>query len=364
MRLGFVDVPAICSPRVKLAQEKAARLGISKVYEKYEDLLDDPEIGVVDIVAPTRWHHLIAMAAIARGKHVIVDKPMATTLDHAREMRDSATAAGVVNAVIFNYRYHAVIQHARIMVNSGEVGKIHLVHGQYLQEWLLHDTDFSWRLDPNESGEAAMVGDASCHWFDLLEHVTGLQATSVLAELRTVIPLRRKPLHPNDAFSEPAGGETEPYPVQVPDLGAVLVRLSNGAIATFASSPLCAGHKNDLRLEIHGANLSLAWLQEEPNRLWIGRRGQPDQVLVRDPGLLAPEARQYANLPGGHPEGWSDAFKNILGNIFTFIAEDRDLKTADGILFPTFADGFRAASIADALVRSHKNSGVWTNVAS
>lgn len=366
MRLGFVEIAAICSPRVEVAQEKASRLGISKstFYNRYEDLLDDPRIEVVDIVTPTRWHHPIAMAAIARGKHVMVEKPLATSPDEAREMYNSARSARVVNAVTFNYRYYPVVQHARSMVKSGEVGNIHLMHGRYLQEWLLFDTDFSWRLYLQESGPAAMIGDTSCHWFDLIEHVTGLQVTHVLAELRTVIPVRKKPLHSREAFSAARSDETEPYSVQVPDLGAVLVRFNNGAVATFVSSSLCAGHKNDLRFEIHGANLSLAWVQEEPDRLWIGRRGQADQVLVRDSGLLAAEARQYSSLPGGHTEGWSDAFRNILRNIFTFIAENRDPGDRDACAFPTFEDGCRAAAISDALVRSYKDGGVWTDVTS
>jgi predicted dehydrogenase len=363
-RLGFVEIAAVCSAEPEATREKATRLGISKVYERYEDLLEDTSIEVIEIVTPTRMHHPIAMAAIARGKHVIVEKPLALSLDQAREMRDAALAAGVVHAVTFNYRYNAMVQQARIMVKRGEVGAIHLLHGHYLQEWLLYDTDFSWRLDPAESGPSAMVGDAGCHWFDLVEHVTGLRVTSVLAELRTVIPVRQKPLRTREAFAEAGTDEAEPYAVLVPDLGAILLRLSNGATASFLASPLCAGHKNDLRFEIHGSKLSLSWVQEDPNRLWIGRRGQPDQLLNRDPGLLAPEARQYTALPGGHNEGWPDAFKNTLGNIFEFIADKRDPRDADGILYPTFDDGCRAAAISDALVRSSAAGGIWTDVES
>ena len=193
-RLGFVDVAAVCSTTPEVAREKAARLGISKVYANYEDLLDDPDIDVVDIVTPTRLHHPIAMAALSRGKHLIVDKPLASNLEQARQMLDAAAAAGIVHAVTFNYRYHPLVQQARIMVERGDLGAIHLLHGHYLQEWLLYDTDFSWRLDAAESGPAAMVGDAGCHWFDLVEHVTGLRVVSVLAELKTVVSTRRKPL--------------------------------------------------------------------------------------------------------------------------------------------------------------------------
>lgn len=361
-RLGFVDVAAVCSIETKQTQEKAELLGIPKVFEKYEDLLDDPTIDVVDIVTPTRMHHPVAVAAIARGKHVIVEKPLSLNVAQAREMHVAAQAAGVVHAVTFNYRYYPMVQHARAMVKRGDVGPIHLLHGRYLQEWLLHDTDFSWRLDPAEGGPSAMVGDAGCHWFDLIEHVTGLRAASVLAELRTVIPTRQKPLRAREAFVRPGDEETEPYTVRVPDLGAVLLRFDSGATATFLTSPLCAGHKNDLRFEIHGANLSLSWEQENPNSLWIGHRDQPDQLINRDSGLLDQEARKYSSLPGGHTEGWPDAFKNTLSNIFEFIAEGRDPRDTDGIRFPTFADGYHAAAISDAIMRSHVAGGVWTDV--
>jgi predicted dehydrogenase len=361
-RLGYVEVAAICSADPVKARQAATALGIPKVFDRYEDLLEDPSIEVIDIVTPTRMHHPIALAAIARGKHVIVEKPLALSLHQAKELRDAALAAGVVNAVTFNYRHHPMVQQARFMVKNGEVGPIHLLHGHYLQEWLLHESDFSWRLDPAESGPSAMVGDAGCHWFDLIEHVTGLRVTSVLAELRTVIQTRQKPLRARQAFAKAGNEETEPYSVQVPDLGAMLLRLSNGGTASFIASPLCAGHKNDLRFEIHGSKLSLSWEQEDPNHLWIGRRGQPDQLLNRDPGLLAPEVRRYTALPGGHSEGWPDAFKNTLSNIFEFIAENLDPLTADGMLFPTFADGCRAAAISDALVRSSAAGGLWTDV--
>ncbi len=361
-RLAFVDVAAVCSAEPEATRQKAAMLGIPKVYDNYEDLLDDPSIEVVDIVTPTRLHHPMALAAIARGKHVIVDKPLALSLDQAREMRDAAHAAGVVNAVTFNYRYHPLVQQARFMVRNGDAGAIYLVHGHYLQEWLLHDSDFSWRLDPSESGTSAMVGDAGCHWFDLVEHVTGLRITSVLAELRTLIPVRRKPLRPRPAFADIGTEETEPYSVSVPDLGAILLRLDNGGTASFLASPLCAGHKNDLEFEIHGSKLSLRWQQEDPNHLFIGRRGQPDQVLNRDPALLAPEVRRYSSLPGGHSEGWPDAFRNTLANIFEFIAGNHNPGIADGTPFPTFADGCRAAAISDALVCSSAAGGVWTDV--
>lgn len=282
-RLGFADVVAVCS-NDPAARDKAARLHIPRFYDNYEDLIADPEIDVVDIATPTHLHHPIAMAALSRGKHVVVDKPIATNSALASEMVRAAYSSGVVNAVTFNYRYYPIVQQARLMVANGEIGNIHLVHGYYLQEWLLYDTDFSWRLEPERSGEGAMVTDAGCHWFDLVEHVTGLRVTRVFAVLRTVIPTRQRPTGGSlEAFAAASNQETSPFDVKVPDLGAAVLEPESGSIATFLTSPLCAGHKNDLRVEFHWSKTSLSWKQEQPNELWVGKRGEANQVLVRDP---------------------------------------------------------------------------------
>jgi predicted dehydrogenase len=364
-RLGFVDVVAVCSDEPGTTRQKAAALRIPKFYDRYEELIADPEIDVVDIVTPTHLHDAVAMAALARRKHVIVDKPLALSTAQAKQLVESAREAGVVNAVTFNYRYHPLVQQARVMVSRGELGDIHLVHGRYLQEWLLYDTDFNWRLEPEKSGPAGMVADAGSHWFDLVEHVTGLRIAAVLPELKTTIPVRKKPLGAAPgAFLEAAGGPAEDYQVKVPDLGMALLRFDNGASGCFSTSSLCAGYKNDLRFEIHGSRGSLLWLQEEPNRLWIGKRGEPDRVITKDPSLLDPSVRHYAALPGGHGEAWPDAFKNIMANIFGFIVSGADPGTADGLLFPTFEDGYRAAAIAEAMGKGSAAGGVWTAVES
>jgi len=303
------------------------------------------------------------MAALARGKHVIVDKPLALNSGEARQLVAAAEKAGVVHAVTFNIRYNPLIQQMRILARRGDFGRIHLVTGHYLQEWLLKETDFSWRLDPEQSGPLAMVADAGIHWFDLAQHITGLRITEVLSDLHTIIPTRQKPVGENrEAFAAASGGRIEPYAVKVADLGSVLVKFNNGGRGVFTTTPLAAGHKNDLRIEINGANASARWEQERPNELWIGHRDEPSQTLLKDPPLLDESIRHYAKLPGGHNEAWSDAFRNLMLNIFVFIAEGRNPRTADGIAFPTFHDGLSAACIIDAIEKSHVLGGRWTEV--
>ena len=362
LRLGNAEVTAVAARNVDKARAKARRYGIEKVYGSFEELVTDPDIDVIDIATPTASHYAIAIAAMQQDKHVIVDKPLALNVAEAEDMVRAAKAAGVVNAVTFNYRYNPLVQQARVMVQRGDIGKVHLVHGHYLQEWLLYPSDFSWRVEPEQSGQAAMIADAGSHWFDLVEHVTRLEITSVLAELRTVTKIRHKPTIARETFTESRDDSTEEYQVRVPDLGAAMLRFSNDAFGVFVTSPLCAGHKNDLRLELHGAQASMAWLQEEPNRLWIGKRGEPDQILTKDPPLLDPSIRHYAALPGGHNEAWPDAFKNTMANIFDFIVSGRHPDEADGISFATFESGLRATRIAECLTKSGEAGGMWMEV--
>lgn len=362
-RLPFVEVAAIADADLSLARTKAAELGVPGAYGSYEELVADPTIDVVDIATPTWLHHPIATAAIAHGKHVIVDKPMATTSAHAREMRDAARKAGVLGAVTFNYRYNSIVQQARTMICRGELGEVRFLHGHYLQEWLLHETDFSWRLEPDKAGRACVSGDAGAHWFDLAQHLTGLRIVRVLADLNTAIKNRKQPVGQwRQAFAAADGGATEDFTVEVDDLSCVLLRFDNGAVGNFSGSQVCAGHKNDLTIEINGARASLAWAQERPEELWIGHRGAPNQILLKDPGLLDSGAREYAALPGGHGEAWPCAFRNLMRNILGFIAEGRDPAAADGDLFPTFDTGYDIACIVDAIVESQQQGSRWVNV--
>jgi predicted dehydrogenase len=361
-RLGFVEVAGICTIDMEETRRKAEQYSIPRQYESYEQMAADPDLDVIDVVTPTYLHHPVAKAAIAAGKHVIVDKPLALSSAQARDLVEAAAAAGVVNAVTFNYRFNPMVQQARAMIARGELGEIHLLHGHYLQEWLLYPTDFNWRVEPEKSGEAAMMADAGCHWFDLVEYLTGMRVQSVLADFSTTIPVRKKPASgAREAFASAAGGDTEDYPVRVPDRGTVLLRFPNGARGQFMTSCLCPGHKNDLRIEINGLKASLLWEQEKPNTIWIGKRDEADRILTRDPSLVDESVRRYVALPGGHNEAWPDAFKNLMREIMEFIASGERMHS--GVRFPTFADGYRAAAIADAMVASSRAGGVWTPVA-
>jgi predicted dehydrogenase len=361
-RLGFVDVVAVAASTETSARQKADALAVPKAYGSFEALIADPAVDVVHNTTPNYLHVPVIMAALARRKHIISDKPLAMTSDEARRLRDAAVEAGVVHAVTFNYRGNPLVQQAREMIAAGETGPIHYVHGAYLQDWLLEPTDFSWRLEPEKGGLSSAVGDIGSHWCDLVQHVIGQRIVEVLADLTTVIAQRLKPLASTEAFARSGDERREPFAVRSEDLAAILVRFDGGAKGCVSVGQVCAGHKNDLWFEANGRRASVRWLQERQNELWIGRRGTANGVLPKDPSLLGEAARPYAHLPGGHQEAWADAFCNVMRDIYGFIAAGRRPSDPKPPAFATFDDGYHSASVVDAILDSHARGGVWTKV--
>ncbi len=362
-RLGFVDVVAIAGSSEASARKKADALGVPKAYGSVEALLADRDIQVVHNATPNYLHYPVNAAAIAAGKHVVSDKPLAMTAAEARQLHQQAVKAGIVHAVTFNYRGNPLVQQARLAIARGDIGRPTFVHGHYLQDWLIKDTDYSWRLEPDKGGASSALGDIGSHWCDLAQHITGLRITEVLADMTTVIPKRKRPTGSREAFQAATGTESfELVDIQVEDLASVLVRFDSGAKGAFSVGQVCAGHKNDLRLEVCGATASLVWRQEHQNELWFGHRDKPNEILQKDPALIDAEARKYAHLPGGHQEAWADAFCNLMRDIYGFIAEGRKATDAHPPAFATFEDGYRANCIVEATLESAKNGSAWTKV--
>jgi len=365
-RLGFVDVVAIAASTDASARRKADALGVPKAYGSYQALVDDPDVHVVHNTTPNHLHREVILAALARGKHVISDKPLAMTAVEAKELLDAATAAGVTHAVTFNYRGNPLVQQAREMIARGDLGALHFVHGAYLQDWLLQPTDFSWRLEPEKGGQSSAVADIGSHWCDLVQHVAGQRIVEVLADLTTVIATRFKPAAATLAFERASDQNREKVDIHAEDLATILIRFGNGAKGSLTVGQVCAGHKNDLWFEMNGHRASLRWFQERQNELWIGRRDEANATLLKDPSLLGPGAQPYAHLPGGHQEAWADAFRNVLRDVYGVIAARMEGRRADDRrppAFATFEDGYQSACIVDAVLESHRRGGVWTKIA-
>jgi predicted dehydrogenase len=362
-RLGFVDIVAVAGSNDESGRRKAEQLGARKGYGSYQALIDDPDVHVVHVATPNNTHYAVISAALAKGKHVVSDKPLAASASETRKLAEQARRANVVAAVTFNYRGNPLVQQARHAIAKGEIGKPTFLHGYYLQDWLIKDTDYSWRLDPEKGGASSALGDIGSHWCDLAQHVSGLRITHVLGDVTTAIPQRKKPRLAREAFQQ--GGDAadlETVDIRVDDLASVLVRFDNGAKGVFTAGQVCAGHKNDLVLEVCGSKSSILWKQEQQNELWIGHRDRANEVLQKDPSLIDPAVRGYARLPGGHQEAWADAFSNLMREIYEFIASGKRPDPSRAHVFASFDEASRVSCIVESILDSAKQGGVWMHV--
>jgi Predicted dehydrogenases and related proteins len=361
-RLGYVDVVAIAGSSPEQARKKAEELNIPEYYGSYKDMLADDDIQVVHNCTPNYLHYQVNRDVILAGKHVVSEKPLAMNRSESADLVALARKHRVVHAVTFNYRHFPMVQQMKAMMNAGELGKVHLVHGGYLQDWLLYDTDYNWRIDPKSGGESRAVADIGSHWCDLAQHVVGKRIVSVFADLATVIPVRKKPTGTGTATfgSGNLPAETEEIEVTTEDFATVLLRFEGRARGIFTVSQVSAGRKNKLFIEVNGSDQSAAWNQEEPERLWIGSRNEANRVMMADPALLSEYAKAFHHYPGGHNEGWPDALKNTMNSIYLYIREGKD-PSVEKPPFATFDDGHFSLCIIDSILQSSR-LGTWVDV--
>ena len=359
-RLGNVDILAVAEANQELAQQKADEMSIPRAYGNYQDLLADPDVQVVHNCTPNHLHFAVNRDILAAGKHVISEKPLAMNTAESKELLSLAESSGLIHAVDFNYRFYPLVQHAREMVRSGEVGDIFAIHGSYLQDWLYLPTDWNWRLVPELSGDSRAVADVGSHWCDLMQFISGQSITRVFADLHTVHKTRMRPKKEVETY---AGKELDPsdyeaQEINTEDYASVLFEMANGTRGVFTVSQVSAGRKNRLHFELDGSKCALSWDQEKPNEMWIGYRDKANEVLTKDPALLHESAREYAHYPGGHPEAYPDGPKNLFRNVYRAVAQGQMPSDPD---WSTFKDGHKEVAICEAVLNSHKNQQ-WTDV--
>ena len=346
-RLGNIDVVAVAD--AVNWTEKAEAIAVPHSYSNYKDLIDNESLDAVHICTPNSTHFEIAMYAMEKGLAVMLEKPFTISVEEARKLCDYAESHGIVGGVNHSLRMNPMVMEMKALVKKGAIGnRIYAVQGGYLQDWLLYDTDWSWRLDSKLSGKTRAFSDIGTHWIDMVENITGLRAVETLAEFSIVHPVRKKPVGTVQTFSTSAASEYTDFNVDTEDWCSILFRFDNGAIGSANISQVTAGRKNQQIIEISGSVASLLWDNEKSNELWIGHRGEFNQIVVKDPGLAEPLAKSVISYPGGHVEGFPDTFKQQ----FKLFYEAVEKKSTEGAEFALFKDGLREMIITDSVYRS------------
>ncbi len=350
-RLPNIEVVAISDIDEETAKHKAQDLGIDKYTSSFDELIDG-DIDSVHICTPNNLHFEMAKNALEAGKHVICEKPLATSVDEAQYLVELAQKKKLVNAVHFNIRYYPIVRQMKVMREKGELGEVYSIIGSYLQDWLFHETDYNWRLEPEQSGESRAIADIGSHLIDLLEYISGLEIVEVMADFNTIHKTRKKPLKPIETYS---GMLLKPedyadVPINTEDHANVLLRFNNGNRGVVTVSQVSAGRKNRLSLEMAGSNQTFAWTSEQPNDLWIGKRETYNGMLMRDPSLFDEQSRSLISFPGGHNEGFPDTSKQMFKEVYSAIAKNDPSNPT----YPTFKDGLRELVLCDRIIESNK----------
>ena len=351
-RLG-IPITGIMGVDAKESKSAREKLGLPRAYASFDEVLRDPAAQAVHLAVPNRLHYRMAKEALAAGKHVMCEKPLAMNARESAELVGLAATSGRAAGVNYNIRYYPLCLEAADMRRRGDLGEVYSACGSYVQDWLFYPTDYNWRVLAEEGGDLRAVADIGTHWLDLIHAITGLEVESVCADLRTVHPERQRPKGEVQTFKskEEAPVATEPVRIDTEDHGSILLRFRNGGRGVLWVSQVTAGRKNCLRWEIAGSKCALSWCSEQPNELWIGHRERANDNLIRDPALLSDAVRPFANYPGGHNEGFPDTFKQCFCAFYDYIRAGDFTAPAT---FPTFADGHREILLCEAILQSHR----------
>jgi predicted dehydrogenase len=342
------------------SESAKTKLHLPRAYASFEEIQSDPAVQSVHLTVPNRLHYALAKGALEAGKHVLCEKPLAMNSTESGELVALARQARRAAGVNYNIRYYPLCLEAAEMRRRGTLGDMFSACGSYVQDWLFYPTDYNWRVLAEEGGELRAIADIGTHWLDLVHAITGLEVESLCADLTTIFPERRRPRGEVQTFQgkEAGTGDTEPIEVSTEDYGSVMLKFQGGGRGLLWVSQVTAGRKNCLRFEIAGSKCALAWCSETPNELWVGHRDAANESLIRDPALLSPTVRKYANHPGGHNEGFPDTFKQCFRAFYDYI-QAGDFSAPP--TFPTFADGHREIVLCEAVLKSHRERR-WVDV--
>lgn len=351
-RIGCAELIAVADADYELAGKRAAEYNIPKHYATIDELIADPEIQVVHNCTPNNMHLDINKKVIKAHKNLFTEKPLARSVAETTQLVELlAEYPDIVAGVNFCYRMHPLIQDAKNRIAGGEIGKPLLIHGSYLQDWLLFDTDYNWRIEPEVSGASRCVSDIGSHWIDIAQTMVASKINSVCANLVIAHPTRKKPKGQVESFSKNTSGEYEEIAVATEDYAGVLIRFENGASGVFQCSEISAGRKCFIDIEVDGTKASFQWQHETSDRMWKGQRDGNNEQIIRNPTLMTADARKYSYLAAGHPEGWNDAFKNNLQSFYSFIHSKKKVGV-DPCDFAVFSDAHYIMRLTEAILIS------------
>jgi len=356
-RLG-ISVQGVLGSTPERTKASRDALGLPRAYTSLEELAADSSVQVVHLCTPNNEHFQEASQLLRAGKNVLCEKPLTLDSRESAALVSLAKETGRVSGVAYNLRYYPLCQEARALIRRGAIGQVRLVHGSFLQDWLLFPTDWNWRLEAKSGGELRAVSDIGTHWLDLVTWLTDSKVSELCADLATVLPTRRKPKGRVETFQKAGAVETEEVLMTTDDYASVLLRFENDAHGVMTVSQVSAGRKARLWFEIDGSEASLAFDSESPNSLWIGRRDRASEVLPKDPGLQSPESRGYAAYPGGHAEGYPDTFVQLFKDFYSYVAAG-DFRAPRS--FPTFDTGHDELLLCEAIAESAQKRS-WVSV--
>ena len=357
-RIGLCELCAVADTNYELAKAKADMYGIEKVYTSVDELLADKDIDVVHNCTPNFLHREINEKIIRSGKHLFSEKPLTMNYEEAKELIElKKQFPNVEAAVNFNYRMNPMVQEIRARIKNGEAGDIRIITGSYNQDWLMYDTDYSWRLEPEVSGNSCCVADIGSHWMDIIQHVTGHKIVSVMGDAVTVIPVRKKPAQQQETFRDAISEDYIEVEIKNEEYAAVMFKTDKGATGVFHVTELAPGHGCNLNFEINGSLLSYGWDQEQNDRMWVGRRGGDNSVVIRNPNLISQSAKPYTSLAMGHPEGWNDAFKGNFYAFYKFLADGAKGER----IYSTLEDAAYIVKLTEKIIQSSKQK-TWINI--
>ncbi|MUZ63862.1 Gfo/Idh/MocA family protein [Agrobacterium vitis] len=339
------------TPEKSLASGRDLGLDPTRCYGSFDEMAEIEAgrldgIEAVSIVTPNHMHYPAAKAFLERGIHVICDKPLTSNLEDAKKLKEVADKAKALFILTHNYTGYPMVRHARELVQNGELGEIRLVQMEYPQDWLAEPVEQTgakqavWRTDPAQSGVGGSTGDIGTHAYNLGSFISGLELEELAADVHTFVEGRR-----------------------LDDNAHVMLRFQGGAKGLLWCSQVATGNENGLKVRIYGTKAGIEWTQADPNYLWYTKLGEPKQLITRGGAGAGGAAARVTRIPGGHPEGYLEAFATIYSEAAQAILAARTGAAVDpDVVYPTVDDGVKGVTFVTACIESSKQNGAWVRV--